>query len=287
MNALAATAPGRRRADILARTALLAAMLLALLPLALVLLLVIIRGAGALNLHFFTTDPTGAFFGDQGGIRSAILGTIEIVALATAIAVPVGIILAAYLSEVGRGSKLAMAVRYFIDVLTGVPSIVFGLFIYIVFVVGGMLGGFAAWKGSIALALLMLPVVTRASEVSLMMVPDSLREAALALGAPRWRVIVRVVLPTALPGLVTGALLAIARASGETAPLLFTVLGAQATTFSLGAQMNSLPLQIFNDVREPNPELVTRAWGAAFTLIMLILLINVAARLAARRSQLR
>jgi phosphate transport system permease protein len=287
MNTLAVTSPARRRTDRLARLALLAGLLVALVPLVLVLLFVIIRGAGALNLHFFTTDPTGAFFGDQGGIRSAILGTIEIVALATAIAVPLGIALAVYLNEVGRQAKLAVAVRYFIDVLTGVPSIVFGLFIYIVFVLGNVLGGFAAWKGSIALALLMLPVVTRASEVSLAMVPDSLREAALALGAPRWRMITRVVLPTAIPGLLTGALLAIARASGETAPLLFTVLGAQATTFSLNAQMNSLPLQIFNDVRQPNPELVTRAWGAALTLIVMILFINVAARLAARRSSLR
>jgi phosphate transport system permease protein len=287
MSALVITSPGRRRADWLARAVLLAGLLVALLPLVLVLLFVIVRGAGALSWSFFTTDPTGAFFGDQGGIRSAILGTIEIVALATAIAVPVGVALAVYLNEVGKQSKLAVAVRYFIDVLTGVPSIVFGLFIYIVFVLGGMLGGFAAWKGSLALALLMLPVVTRASEVSLALVPDSLREAALALGAPRWRVIARVVLPTAIPGLLTGALLAIARASGETAPLLFTVLGAQATTFALNAQMNSLPLQIFNDVRQPNPQLVTRAWGAALTLIVLILLVNLAARLATRRSQLR
>jgi phosphate transport system permease protein len=287
MSPLAATSPARRRTDMLVRSALLAGLLLALAPLVLVLLFVIVRGAGALSLSFFTTDPTGAFFGDQGGIRSAILGTLEIVALATLIAVPVGIALAVYLNEVGKRSKLAVAVRYFVDVLTGVPSIVFGLFIYIVFVAGSMLGGFAAWKGSLALAMLMLPVVTRASEVSLALVPDSLREAALALGAPRWRMITRVVLPTAVPGLLTGALLAIARASGETAPLLFTVLGAQATTFSLSAQMNSLPLQIFNDVREPNPQLVTRAWGAALTLIVMILFINVAARLAARRSRLR
>jgi phosphate transport system permease protein len=287
MNALAITSAGRRRTDKLARMALLAGLVVALTPLVLVLLFVIIRGVGALSLSFFTTDPTGAFFGDQGGIKSAILGTIEIVALATVVAVPVGVALAVYLNEVGRHSKLAVAVRYFIDVLTGVPSIVFGLFIYIVLVVSNLLSGFAAWKGSIALALLMLPVVTRASEVSLAMVPDSLREAALALGAPRWRVVARVVLPTALPGLLTGALLAIARASGETAPLLFTVLGAQATTFSLNAQMNSLPLQIFNDVREPNPQLVTRAWGAAFTLILIILIINIAARLAAKRSSLR
>ncbi len=287
MNTLAVTSPRRRRVDSLARWALLAGVVLALAPLALVLLYVLKRGVGALSLSFFTTDPTGAFFGDQGGIKSAILGTIEIVALATAIAVPIGVTLAVYLNEIGRKSKLAMTVRYFVDVLTGVPSILFGLFIYIVFVVGGMLTGFAAWKGSAALALLMLPIVTRTSEVSLALVPDSLREAALALGAPRWRVILRVVLPTALPGLLTGGLLAVARASGETAPLLFTVLGAQATTFSLGAQMNSLPLQIFNDVREPNPQLVTRAWGAALTLIVMILLINLAARLAARRNHLR
>lgn len=259
---------------------------MALVPLALVLLFVLIRGIGALSLHFFISDPTGAFFGDQGGIRSAILGTLEIVALATLMAVPVGVALAVYLNEVGRRSRLAVTVRYLTDVLTGVPSIVFGLFIYTVFVVSGLTGGFAAWKGSVALALLMLPVVTRASEVSLSVVPDSLREAALALGAPRWRMITKVVLPAALPGLTTGVLLAIARAAGETAPLLFTVLGAQVTTFALNAQMNSLPLQIFNDVRAPNPQLIARAWGAALTLIVMILLINVAARLAARRSTL-
>ncbi|HZL07813.1 MAG TPA: phosphate ABC transporter permease PstA [Candidatus Dormibacteraeota bacterium] len=287
MNALATVSIRRHRTDKFMRWAFLAGLLLAFIPLVLVLLFVIIRGAGALSLSFFTTDPTGAFFGDQGGIKSAILGTLEIVGLAAAIAVPIGIALAVYLNEIGRKSRLASLVRYFVDVLTGVPSIVFGLFIYTVLVVSGLFGGFAAWKGSVALALLMLPVVTRASEVSLTLVPDNLREAALALGAPRWRMITSVVLPTALPGLLTGSLLAIARASGETAPLLFTVLGAQATTFSLGAQMNSLPLQIFNDVREPNPQLVTRAWGAALTLITIILLINIVARLAARRSNLR
>jgi phosphate transport system permease protein len=284
---LAVISARRRRTDILARGTLLAGLLLALTPLVLVLVYVLGRGVRALSLSFFTTDPTGAFFGNQGGIRSAILGTIEIVALAAVIAVPLGVTLAVYLNEVGKRSKLATVVRYFIDVLTGVPSILFGLFIYIVFVVGGLLSGFAAWKGSLALAMLMLPVVTRTSELSLAMVPNSLREAALALGAPRWRVTTQVVLPTALPGLLTGALLAIARASGETAPLLFTVLGAQVTTFSLGAQMNSLPLQIFSDVREPNPQLVTRAWGAALTLITMILLLNLAARLAARRTKRR
>jgi phosphate transport system permease protein len=193
---------------------------------------------------------------------------------------------ALYLVEYGKGSRFAALVRYFVDVLTGVPSIVFGLFIFIVLVLGGLGGNFAGWKGSVALALLMLPVVTRASEVVLNLVPDPLREAALALGAPRWRVVTRVVLPTAAPGLVTGALLAVARAAGETAPLLFTAFAIKATTFDLGGQMNSLPIQIFNDVRQAQDRLVERAWGAALTLVVMILLLTVAARLIQRRSRL-
>lgn len=272
----------RRMTDKIWRGLFVVAVALALTPLVLVLGYVIIRGAPALNIEFFTTDPTGAFFGDQGGVRSAILGTLEIVGLATLIAIPAGIAIAVYLNEIGRDSQLAMAVRYSIDVMTGVPSIVFGLFIYTVFVVGGLGTGFAAWKGSLALSLLMLPVVTRAGEVALAGVPNMLREAGLALGAPRWRVILNIVLPAALPGMLTGSLLAIARAAGETAPLLFTVLGASVLTGALDQPMNSLPLQIFNDVRQPNQELVTRAWGSALTLIVLILIITVIARMATR-----
>lgn len=284
MSVLTVTSAGRKRTDAIWRGMLMGGLIVAIVPLVLVIGYVAWRGIPALNLDFFTTDPTGAFFGDQGGIKSAILGTLEIVGLATLIAVPLGIALAVYLNEIGRQSQLAVVIRYSIDVLTGVPSIVFGLFIYTVFVVGGFDVGFAAWKGAVALSLLMLPVVARAGEVSLGMVPNHLREAALALGAPRWRVIVNVVLPSAISGLLTGSLLAMARAAGETAPLLFTVLGAQATVFALNAPMNSLPLQIFNDVRQPNPDLVTRAWGTALTLILLILLITLIARFAARRS---
>jgi phosphate transport system permease protein len=286
MTALPAISPRRRRTDRIARTLLAMAVLLALVPLVLVLFYVVKRGIGALGVDFFTTDPSGRFLGPAGGIRSAIAGTIELVALATAMAVPVGIAIALWLVEYGKGSSLAKAVRYFVDVLTGVPSIVFGLFIYTVLILSGTFGGFAGWKGSIALALLMLPVVTRASEVVLSLVPDNLREAALALGAPRWKIVARVVLPTALPGIVTGVLLAVARAAGETAPLLFTVLGAKELTYNLGEQMNSLPLQIFNDVREAQDRLVTRAWGTALTLILMILALNVIARLVARRSRL-
>jgi phosphate transport system permease protein len=275
----------RRRTDKVARSLLAAATILALVPLVLVIYYLLARGLGAISWHFFSTDPTGAFIGDPGGIKSAILGTIEIVALATLISVPIGIGVALYLVEYGRTSRFAAVVRYFVDVMTGVPSIVFGLFVYITLVIGVLGSGYAAWKGSIALSLLMLPVVTRSAEVVLLLVPDSLREAALALGAPRWRIVTRIVLPTAAPGLVTGSLLAVARAAGETAPLLFTAAIVFGTTFGLGSRMNSMPIQIFNDVGQASDVLVQRAWGAALTLVAMVLLLTLVARLVARRSR--
>ncbi len=199
---------------------------LALVPLVLIIYYLLYKGLSSWNWSFFTTDPNGNFFGNPGGIRSAILGTLEIVALATLLAVPIGIAVALYLTEYGKDSWFANVVRYFVDVMTGVPSIVFGLFIYISLVISHAGGsGFAGWKGALALALLMLPIVIRSSEVVLLLVPFSLREAALALGAPRWRIVWKVVLPTARSGLVTGSLLSVARGMGETAPLLFTVVG--------------------------------------------------------------
>jgi phosphate transport system permease protein len=280
------TSARRRRRDLMMRGVLFGGTLLALVPLAFVIFYVVEKGIGAWSSSFFTTDPTGAFLGDPGGIKSALLGTIELVGLAAALAIPLGIALAVYLVEYGKRTVFARTVRYFVDVLTGVPSIVFGLFVYIVLILGGGFGGFAAWKGSVALALLMFPVVTRASEVVLDTVPDQLREGALALGAPRWRIVGRIVLPTALPGLITGSLLAIARAAGETAPLLFTAFAVNATSFKLDGPMNSLPLQIWNDVRQAQDRLVERAWGSALTLIVLILLLTLPARILSRRSRL-
>jgi phosphate transport system permease protein len=274
----------RRRKDKVARGMLAVATLIALVPLVLVIYYLLERGLGAISWHFFTSDPTGAFIGDPGGIKSAILGTVEMVALATLISVPIGIGVALYLVEYGRDSKFASVVRYFVDVMTGVPSIVFGLFVYITLVIG-FGSGYAAWKGSVALALLMLPVIIRSSEVVLLLVPDSLREAALALGAPRWRIVFRVVLPSAAPGLITGSLLAVARAAGETAPLLFTAAIVFGTTFGLGDRMNSMPIQIFNDVGQASDVLVQRAWGAALTLVAMVLLLTLVARLVARRSR--
>jgi phosphate transport system permease protein len=277
---LAPISARRRRVDAVMRASLGAATIIALIPLVLVIYYVLRKGLGAWSGDFFTTDPTGNFLGDPGGIKSAILGTIEIVAVASLIAIPVGIGVALYLVEYGKQGLLANAIRYFVDVMTGVPSIVFGLFVYVTLVIGS---GYAAWKGSVALALLMLPVVARSAEVVLNLVPDSLREAALALGTPRWRVVLRIVLPTAATGLLTGALLAIARGAGETAPLLFTASLVNGTNYDLGKATNSLPLQIFSDVQQAQDRLQQRAWGAALTLVVLILLLTLVARLVARR----
>jgi phosphate transport system permease protein len=284
--ALAPVSARRRRTDRLMRSLVAALTAVAILPLVLVLYYLLHKGLGAWSWDFFTTDPSGRFFGPAGGVRSAIVGTVLIVGLAALIAVPVGIGVALYLVEYGKQSRFANVIRYFVDVMTGVPSIVFGLFIYITLILATGFGGFAGWKGSLALALLMLPVVTRAAEVVLNLVPDSLREAALALGAPRWRVVLRVVLPAAAPGLVTGSMLAIARAAGETAPLIFTATIVKGTTLNLGTQMNSLPAQIFNDVRQAQDRIVERAWGAALTLVLMVLVLTLVARLIQRRSRL-
>jgi phosphate transport system permease protein len=283
-----AVSPARRRRDRTARGVIEGATILALIPLALIVYYLLKKGLCSWSGDFFTTDPTGnTFFKTStiGGIKSAIVGTIEMVALASAISIPIGIGVAVWLVEYGRASRFAQIVRFFVDVLTGVPSILFGLFVYIVLVVGTG-SSYAGYKGSIALSLLMLPIVIRSAEVILLLVPGGLRESALALGAPRWRVIAKIVLPTALPGMVTGILLAVARAAGETAPLLFTAASTHKTTNDLGAFMNSLPVQIYNDVTSPTPSVVNRAWGAALTLVVLILIINLLARLVSRRSRL-
>ena len=291
MSAVASSLPHvsgrRRRTDRVMRAVLLIGTLIALVPLILIIYFLLVHGLKAWGGSFFTTDPNGNFFGNPGGIKSAIIGTLEIIALATIISVPIGIGVALYLVEYGKQSLFANVVRYFIDVMTGVPSIVFGLFIYIVLVISHTGGAsFAAWKGAIAVALLMLPIVARSSEVVLMLVPDSLREAALALGAPRWQVVRRVVLPTALPGLVTGSLLSVARGMGETAPLLFTVGATFVTSYNLNAQMNNLPLQIYTDITNPRQAVIDRAWGAALTLVAIILILNLLARLVSRRSSM-
>jgi phosphate transport system permease protein len=287
ISALPQVSARRRNTDKVMRSLLLAAAGIALVPLIFVVYYLLQKGLSTVTSGgFFSTDPNGNFFGNPGGIRSALLGSLEMIGLATAIAVPLGIGVALYLTEYGRESWFANVIRYFVDVMTGVPSIVFGLFIYIVLVISKIGGAFTGWKGAVAVSLLMLPIVIRSSEVVLLLVPSSLREAALALGAPRWRVILRVVLPTSLSGLITGSLLAIARGMGETAPLLFTTAGAFALTGNLGAQMNALPIQIYNDIQSPRQAIIDRAWGAGLTLVAVVLILNVVARIVSRRSRM-
>ncbi len=283
-----APSPARRRTDKVARGLLLAGTIVALVPLVLIIYYLLKQGLSAWTTSgFFTTDPTGStFFGASsiGGIRSAIVGTIAMVALASLIAIPIGIGVALWLVEYGKNNAFAHVVRFFVDVLTGVPSIIFGLFIFIVLIYG--IGTYAGYKGSLALSLLMLPIVIRSAEVILLLVPNALRESALALGAPRWKVVFSIVLPTALPGMLTGVLLAVARAAGETAPLLFTAAATNKTTLDLSGATNSLPVQIYNDVTSPTTAVVNRAWGAALTLVAMIFILNLFARLVSRRSRL-
>jgi phosphate ABC transporter permease protein PstC/phosphate ABC transporter permease subunit PstA len=302
---LVTTLKGRKRVDAIARNSVAVLMGVALLPLVALLAFLVIRGGGAISWSFFTTDPTGAagavsnanrFLGgdaaaasttDLGGIRSAIVGSLEVVGLAAVVVVPIGIAVAVYLVEYGQGTWFGSFVRYLVDVMTGVPSVVFGLFVYISLVVS-QVGGvpFAGWKASVALGLLMLPIVINSSLPVLRLVPAALREAALALGVPRWKVILRIVLPTALPGLVTGALLAIARAAGETAPIIFTAGVATAMVGNPNGPLNTLPAQIYADVTASSSAQHDRAWGAALTLVVLILLLSLVARLAQRRSRI-
>ena len=253
---------------------------IALLPLSLVLLFTVVKGwPAASHLSFFINveKPVGI---PDAGIEHAIAGTLIMVALASVIALPVGIISGVQLVEYGKG-RIGDAVRLACDVLVGIPSIVIGLFIYTLLV--APLHHFSAFSGSVALAVLMLPVVVRTTEAAVALVPGALREAGLALGLARWRVALQLILPAAVPGVVTGALLAVARAAGETAPLLFTAFGNRFLNVDPSKAMSALPLIVYHDALTPYPDLVTTAWGAALVLVMLTLVVNVASRLALRR----
>jgi phosphate transport system permease protein len=224
--------------------------------------------------------------GEPGGIYHAIIGTLLITLTATVISVPVGLLSAIYLVEYGGTSRLASWIRFLVDVMTGIPSIVAGLFAYAVFSLLLGPGTQLALGGGIALSLLMVPIVVRSTEEMLKLVPDELREAAYALGVPRWRAIVKVVLPTALGGIVTGVTLAVARVIGETAPLLIICGSTDSTNFNvLGGQMASIPVFIYSSYTQPGtqPEISQgMAWGAAFVLVVIVMALNLAARLVGR-----
>jgi phosphate transport system permease protein len=254
------------------------AVLIALAPLVAMAAYTTARGIHALSVDFFTRVPTPVGI-PGGGISNAIVGTCLIVVLGAAMSVPVGVMTAIFLIE--RRGRVSSAIRFAADVLSGVPSIAIGIFAYAVLVEPFV--HYSALSGSFALAVLMLPIVIRSSEAAMLGVPRELWDAGLALGVRRSRVVRSVVLRGALPGLVTGNLLAVARAAGETAPLLFTALGSQLFTLSPTQPMASLPLVIFSDAFQPYPAAQQTAWGTAFVLLVLVLLLSIGARVIAAR----
>ena len=257
---------------------------LAIVPLTWIILYVIYRGVGAWDAEFFTALPQ--LFGNGGGVRNGIIGTLVIVGLATLIGVPVGVMAGIYLAEYGN-NRLGYAIRFMADTLTGVPSIVVGLFVFSIVVLNT--GGFSGFAGAVALAIMMVPVITRTTEEIIRLVPNSIREASLGLGVSRWKTIMRVVVPTALSGIVTGVLLAVARVAGETAPLILTILG---TNFPVSRDLfngpyTTLSLQIYQLGGQPSPEVVEVAWGAALLLVLMVLGISIAARVIFKGKSIR
>jgi phosphate transport system permease protein len=272
----------RRRllANLLARGAMWLTAGIALLPLSLVLIYTVAKGLPAVtHIEFFTNveRPVGI---PGSGIAHAFVGTVIMVGLASLMAIPVGVVSGIQLVEYGKG-RVGDAVRLACDVMVGIPSIAIGLFVYALLV--APFHSFSGFSASVALAVLMLPVVVRTTEAAVALVPDALREAGLALGLARWRVALQLILPAAVPGVVTGALLAVARAAGETAPLLFTAFGNRFLSTNPARPLAALPLIVYHDALTPYPELVQTAWGAALILIVLTLVVNVASRVALRR----
>jgi phosphate transport system permease protein len=275
----------RRRAlvDRFVQVVATAAAVAAVAVLVIVLYGVVVRGAAALNLGFVFTNPQGL---TSGGIANSLLGTLEIVAAAALIALPLGILTGLYLTEfAGARSRPARILKLALDMMQGLPTIVVGLFVYGLIVIPTHTeSGFA---GAIALSIVMLPLIARASQEVLLLVPGTLREAADALGVNRWRAVVTVILPVATGGIVTGAILAIARAAGETAPLLIcdSLYNPTSTSFDLFHGVPSIPMLIYTSYDLPLASAVTRAWGAALVLIIFILLANIVARLVLARSR--
>jgi phosphate transport system permease protein len=252
------------------------AVIVALLPLFFILFDLVVKGAGSLSLDFFTKMPAPA--GESGGgVAHAIVGTLIIVGTASLIGLPIGIAAGIYCAEF-PGSRLTWLTRFVADVMNGTPSIVVGVFAWAWIVATQK--HFSAVAGSAALALLMIPMVLRTTEEMIKLVPNSLREAALALGYPRWRTSLTIVVRTTLPGIVTGSLLAVARIAGETAPLLFTALGSQYMSFDIDQPMAALPLTVFTYATGPFEEWHRYAWAAALVLILVVFVLSLGARLA-------
>ncbi len=275
----------RRAKDRLATLLVWSAFVLAMLPLFSLIWTVVSQGTAVMFQDFpsfFTASQYGVI-GGGGGIYHALQGTVIITALATAISVPIGVMAAIYLVEYGKGSSLAKVITFLVDVMTGIPSIVAGLFAYALFVIFFGPGVRMGIGGAVALSVLMIPIVVRSAEEMLKLVPDDLREASYALGVSKWRTIVKVVLPTAVGGIVTGVTLAVARVAGETAPLLIIAgLTSSTNVNPFDGRMATLPVFIFYSITEPPgnyaAEYADRAWGAALLLVIIVMLLNVVAR---------
>ncbi|MGI8701944.1 MAG: phosphate ABC transporter permease PstA [Nocardioidaceae bacterium] len=271
----------RKSRDRLATSLVTSAFVVALLPLASLLWMVISKGAPVVNSTFLTSSMRNVI-GEGGGIYHAIFGTLLVTGLATVLSVPIGLLTAIYLVEYGTG-RLSHAITFLVDVMTGIPSIVAGLFAYALFAIFFGEGIRMGFGGAVALSVLMIPLVVRSAEEMFKLVPDDLREASYALGVPKWRTISKVVLPTALAGIVTGVTIAIARVIGETAPLLIICGSTDSTNFNLfGGRIMTLPVYIYSQYKNPGipPEFsVDRAWGAAFVLTVIVMLLSLIARL--------
>ena len=266
---------GRRLTNAVVSVLATASAVLGLAALAWIIWVVLSRGLGAFNFAFFTQLPTPP--GEEGGgLLNAIIGTVVMTLLATGVAVPLGLLAGVYLAEFGQGSRLADNTRFSANVLMGMPSIIIGVFAYALVVVP--LGKFSGYAGIVALAILMLPIAARTTEDMLRLVPNTLREAALALGAPRWRITVDIVFRAAKAGLITGTLLSVARVSGETAPLLFTALNSPYMMSSLGQPTPNLTVTIFNYAMSPYADWQQKAWGASLLITGGVLALTLATR---------
>lgn len=276
----------RKATDRLVTVLVWTAFVLAMIPLVSLIVTVVRRGAPAMGISFFTDDLSGrALIEGTGGIAAAMAGTVLVTAIAAVIAVPIGVLTAVWLVEYGKGSRLATVITFLVDVMTGIPSIVAGLFAFALFqVLTGEPLPRLALGGGVALALLMIPTVIRAVEEMLKLVPDDLREASYALGVPKWRTVVKIVLPTAVAGIVTGVTLAIARVAGETAPLLLIVGTAYTTNWNpFNGAVSTLPTFIYGSLNRTGgqygPAWTDAIWGAALVLIAIVMTLNVIARI--------
>lgn len=274
----------RQRANAVGLTLSMGAMVLGLVVLLWILVVLFKNGLSAVDWNMFSQD-TPAPGTEGGGLRNAIVGSLMMVGLTVLVATPIGILAGVYLSEYGDESKTASLTRFVTDIMLSAPSIVLGLFVYAIAV--ATVGNFSGYAGSLALSLIAVPVVVRTTENMLRLVPGSLREAAFALGAPRWKVATMVTLRAAKSGVITGVLLAIARISGETAPLLFTALNNQFFSTDMGKPMANLPVVIFQFAMSPYDNWIRLAWGGALLITLAVLILNILARVVFREKVAR